>query len=324
MTWLPIIAFLFTVLILIQTDFRYFNEQEVTLIHAIGIVVLLAYPTIALGVLIFGIIATRVHSKIRWSAVVYWTWWPFFRLVMCCLAVVLGTALGNYLWYHQFLRYTQLQRLQAYQNIDPYRASGVRLQDAGIATFNRNATVDRLRTGCTTDGATYCIAPIVPNGKISLARDLFMVGVDCCACPGEFRCGDWNVPGELGGMRVVDDHDRQFYRVAAEKWSATYGPKLRHPIFLRWETEPLDALRELQERGRRLLALGLLATPGLFYLLAVALNGLLGLLVELGHVAPVEVPAPTQGIGGQEWGPGPPKEPLQWGAAPPDPKYVCL
>ncbi|CAL1156818.1 unnamed protein product [Cladocopium goreaui] len=104
---------------------------------------------------------------------------------------------------------------QVYQSINPLNANvtGLRLQDAGAITFDRNSGVDRMMTGCFVDTTTFCVAAITSvsekAGRLipsDLSQyDLFMTGTDCCECPGEFRCGDWNHPGEhLGGLRETD------------------------------------------------------------------------------------------------------------------------
>merc|ERR1719401_690631 len=123
-----------------------------------------------------------------------------------------------------------MQRLQAYSGIDPSSVSGKRLQDAGVVAFNASAGVDRMRAGCLKNGATFCVAPVVPGGELSpdssKTQDLFMVGTDCCSCPGEFRCGDWNIPKPLGGLRVFDADKHSLFKLAAEERAVTHGRSL--------------------------------------------------------------------------------------------------
>lgn len=290
-SWQPIACFLFSLLILIPIDFRNNNKQLALVLYVLGVILLLVYPVVSCFTLTWGIVATRVHSRIRWPAVLYWMWWPISRLGVCVLGVVLGTIIGSHLWSEHFLPYAQLRRLQAYQEVNPDIATAVRLEDAGLVLFNSTATVSRLGAGCHKNGRTYCVAPIVGTSASKPHQDLFMVGVDCCSCPGEFRCGDWSKPAALGGMRVVDAQETEFFRYAAEDWSAAHNVGLgKSSLFLQWVTDPLAEHQAMYTSGQRLLCLALLAGPIFFLVLVTALNGLLGLLVDAGYAAPIEPP----------------------------------
>lgn len=296
-------VFLFSATILALPAFRYGSEGLIAVVHAIGLAVLLGMPAIALGTLVFGIAMAKLHSRVRWSAVFYWTWWPFLKLVLFIAAAVLGTMLGNYLWVNKFYPYTRLGELQAYQNVDPARVSGVRLQDAGVVSFSDSAGVDRTRTGCLQNRVTYCVAPIVPDGQISEGADrvphkrydLFMAGVDCCSCPGEFRCGDWRKARQPGGLRVIDERS-SFFQLAADDWAATHGKEVGHPVFFEWVDDSVDSFKGLYSEGLRLLLVALLTVPSACLVLAAVLNGVLRVLLRLGVVAPLETPLPTRGL----------------------------
>jgi hypothetical protein len=285
------------VLILVSSDLRYNSEILGTFIYAVVVASFLLYPVLALGVLSFGVIASYLQTRVRWSAVMFWMWWPVAKVVMLLLAISLGTSLGNHLWYAHFLPHAQLHKLQAYQAVDP-GASGVRLQDVGVAVFNASARVDRIRSGCIKNGLTYCVAPILRGSGEQTEHDLFMAGTDCCTCPGEFRCGDWNGLTSPGGLRVLDGASLEFFKLAAEDWSVSVSSKpVKHPVFFTWSAQPAQAYRELEENGFRLLGLGLLSGPFFFLLMVTALNGLLVLLAWCGVVAPLEPPVPPVGMG---------------------------
>lgn len=307
LTWQPILIFVFTLLLLTAVDFRYSGEQTVVALHYLGVFVLLLPPLLALGLLAFGVGCTTANARVRMSAVVYWTWWPFWRVMLCIGAALVGSWAGNHLWYRQLFPHTRMQKLQAYNDIDA-RVSGIRLQDAGVVAFNSTAGVDRSRSGCLKNGATYCVAPIVLGGELLHdggvsgagepgVQDLFMSGMNCCNCPGEFRCGNWNVPKPLGGFRVLDTALEGYYGLAAEDWATTYGQAVGHPIFFEWVADPVAAYHELRDRGMRLKALALVAIPAAIILVTVALNGLLAFFCHLGLAAPVETPLPPPGLG---------------------------
>ncbi|OLQ01225.1 hypothetical protein AK812_SmicGene16032 [Symbiodinium microadriaticum] len=158
--------------------------------------VFLVFPTMELVVLLIGIVAAAIWRGVRWQSVVFWTWWPFWKFLLCVGAASLGTALGGSLWQHSYHPSQLLSKMQVYESISPANATGLRLQDAGQISFATAVGVNRQMTGCLKDGATFCIAPVVAIGEKDGLRvpanmsqyDLFMVGVDCCECPGEFRC----------------------------------------------------------------------------------------------------------------------------------------
>jgi len=303
LVWAPIVAFVATLFILISSV-RLHNNTTVFAIWVIVVLVLTVTPTITVFVLTAGVVQARMKSRIKWPAVTYWMWWPFWKFVMIWVAVGLGSYIGNYIWNQCFLPYTNVARLQAYRNIIPESTSGVRLQDAGLIKFNDTVGVDRSRTGCLKNGATYCIAPIVTGGVLPSCTDspgahgydLFMTGVDCCTCPGEFRCGAWDKPGTLGGYRVTTEDDRKFFRLAVQDWSSTYGKHYKHPVFFNWVSEPVQTWSNFSSRGYQLLTLALLLFPFAVLGTVIALNGILKFLHNADLATPRNAPMPPPGV----------------------------
>lgn len=293
---LPIVTFLFAFLVLTSSTLRYGNDGGALLIANVGLVLLLALPTLALSVLFVGVVSTSWYSRVRWEAVVYWTWWPFWKLVLCVAAAAVGSVAGDKLWTRYFFPHLQLQRMQAYQALDLGRVSGVRLQDAGIVVFDENSTVSR-EAGCYKRGTTYCVAPVLLKEGHQRNYDVFMVGTDCCSCPGEFRCGDWSTPSVPGGLRVVEEHLTKMYSLAAEDWIATHSTSSSHPIFFHWVSSPVSAYRFLQSRGLQLYGLSLCVLPAVLLFITVFLNGFLLMLCEFQVAAPLEAPMPPAGLG---------------------------
>jgi len=320
LTWQPVLLFIFVLEVLgsrwpFAPGWRYGGERTTLLVAYAGVALQLLPPTAALGIMLAGVAAARRQSRLKPSAVVYWTWWPFWRFALCVLAAFLGGTIADHLWYHQFYPHERLQRLQAYQGIDPLTVGGVRIQDAGVVVFNETAGVDRTRSGCLKNAETYCVAPILFGGEVpSAARevprtdafngatgsheqvyDMFMAGTGCCDCPGEFRCGDWNQPLQtiggrraIGGIRVLEPGRRDFFRLAAQEWAATHGKVSAQPIFFEWVNDPVSAFQELESRGVWLWALALLVVPVGLVLAVVVLNGVLELLVRQGLACPLE------------------------------------
>lgn len=299
-TLLPLACFLFAVLCLTCTP-RFYNESIVLTIRTVGLSLLLLTPIAAFIVLVFGIVVTKWHSRVRWSAAFYWMWWPSWKFLLCILAAVVGCTFGNTIWYSYLLPYQQMMRLQAYNNVNPSTVTGVRLQDSGVAIFNTSAGVDRARGGCLMNGPTYCVAPIIIGSDLTTStgeHDLFMTGVDCCDCPGEFRCGDWNKPAaSLGGMRVVNADDTSYFRLAVQSWSATYGFTPTNPIFYKWVADPVVGWHNTRTQGVRLLLMSVLMVPFVLLFLVFVLNGMFKCLVESGICGPVDTPVLPPGLG---------------------------
>mmetsp|Transcript_135394 Transcript_135394/g.235462 ORF Transcript_135394/g.235462 Transcript_135394/m.235462 type:complete len:381 (-) Transcript_135394:33-1175(-) len=306
-TGFPLAVFVFGLATLVM-PFRYKNES-ISLIMAIGgEFMLLFYPTVSFFVLATGVLTTKITSRIRTSAVIYWLWWPFWKFFLCIVALLVAVTLGDYLWYNNFRTYQTYARLQAYDNLDAYYVNGNRVQDAGLVKFNETLGVDRSRAGCLVDRDTYCVAPIIRNATVipgeaqtrSGYYDFFMAGINCCNCPvTDFRCGDWNNPDpRLGGMRLLNEDVRRFYRLAAQKWSTTYNKPIKHSVFFNWVADPVATWNELHRYGMQILILALISAIVGVFAIMVALNGLFRLLLDLDLAAPIETPAPPPtGVG---------------------------
>lgn len=299
----PAAVFLFALFVSGTESLRFGNESVVAILLAVGLFLMLALPGISLGVIVVGILATQTHSRVRWPAALYWTWWPFWKLALCVIAAMVGCSVGNGLWEDRFYEHARLGQLRAYSMIDAREVSGRRLQDAGVVTFNETAGVDRKKTGCLQNRELYCVAPIVQGGKVLNNNkgvphgqyDLFMAGTDCCTCPGEFRCGDWSSPGVMGGMRVVDERSK-FFMLAAEDFARTHNKVIGHPVFFEWVVDPLPVYKQLHDKGMDLLLIAAAAGPVGFFMVTWLLNGILWVLCYFKYAAPLEPPMPQPGM----------------------------
>jgi len=308
-SWHPIAVFWFTLIVSI-VSLRLTQTFIVNTIRTVGLLVLLSVPFASMAVLTMGVAAAKWTSRIRWSAVTYWSWWPFWGCTLCAAAATLGLLLGDWLWLNRFAPHVELDRLQAYSRIDPNRVAGERLQDAGLVTFDASAGIDRARGGCFVNGETFCVAPILQGGELpedgsdvpeTGVYDFFMTGTNCCSCDGgrlgtEFRCGAWNEPGALGGVRVLNSHNRDFFMLAAQDWSATYGKATRHPLFFEWVDHPVVYWEGLYMSGCFTVGIALVASFALTVTLVLFLNAILNCLIDNAFAAPVDPPMPPSGL----------------------------
>jgi len=308
-TW-PAVNFMFVFFCLVN-KWRFNSEFLWNCITAVGVIMLMIWPATAVFVYSLGIWKTIRTSVARTSAVMFWMYWPFWRFAASAAAVVAAFCVGEHLWYNNFRLYIEYQRLQAYDNVDAYTVTGNRMQDAGLVVFNETNGVDRARGGCIVNGHTYCIAPILRGGVVkpgekqsrTSINDLFMAGIDCCSCPDDvitdFRCGDWDDIGSLGGMRLLDEADRKMYRLAVDKWTQNYQKTSVHHIFFTWVNDPIVEWKKLYTRGLQMSILAAIFAIFGSFLLMVVLNGLMKLLREFKIAAPLddEIP-PIPGLGG--------------------------
>eukprot|EP00438_Fugacium_kawagutii_P036386 Skav214562 [mRNA] locus=scaffold2080:20256:39559:+ [translate_table: standard] len=47
------------------------------------LVIFLVFPAMELLVLLVGVVAALIWRGVRWKAVMFWTWWPFWKLALC-------------------------------------------------------------------------------------------------------------------------------------------------------------------------------------------------------------------------------------------------
>jgi len=290
-TWQPILVFVLSLLIL--------TKSHSVPLCAVVLFTLLVFPVMELAVILVGVIAAAIWSRVKWTAVLYWTWWPFWKFAACITAACLGVSFADYLWQNVYSTSNAVSQMQVYSEVIAGNVTSIRLQDAGIIMFDQNSKVDREMTGCFMNGETACIAPVVAGDQNADARlyDLFMVGTGCCSCPGDFRCGDWNAMGEnIGGIRIVDQEAVKTFTLAAEAFSATFSKVVKSPIFFEWSNNPQNALQERVTLANKYVFLALLGVPGLLLLFFVILNGVLELLVWFRYAGPQDLPLPSDGM----------------------------
>lgn len=229
--------------------FKYENLSKA--IAAIVGIVSIFWPLVAVVALFITGMLPKDHKKeARFSAHLYWSWWPFWTLVFSMAAVCLGVLLGEYLW-RDLYRYYELNELRHYRGVNPAKTPGQQMEDAGVATFVGGVGIERGKGGCFVNGDTYCVAPIAMESRVGDnvehgTHDFFAVGKNCCDCPtSSFRCGEWDSPYANGGLRSVDVLSRAYYKLAAQEWSARTNVEAKNPLFFVWTANPEHAYKML-------------------------------------------------------------------------------
>ncbi|CAE8615540.1 unnamed protein product [Polarella glacialis] len=161
--------------------------------------------------------------------------WVFFLLVTCLAAFVLGIAFGNYNFYSNMQVYYDVTNLNSYVGVDPATMRGQELMDAGRVEFVAGTQLDLKHSVGFKNMDVYCVAPIIAKTGVLATYDFFAVGKNCCSeDAADFKCGAYSNKYAHAGLRVVNDADRDFYRLAVQQAESTFAIKAVHPLFLYW------------------------------------------------------------------------------------------
>lgn len=188
--------------------------------------------------------------------------WYVFIFVTCCLMFVIALVTGELNYATNLQPYFDLMNLNMYQNVDPSRMRGQQLLDAGRIVFAEGTRLDIAKSMGFRNQKLFCVAPITKGtGNGTLATyDFWAVGMDCCSgLKADFHCRDYNNMNSKGGLRLMKDHERAFYRLAVQQAEATYNIKAVHPLFFEWMQDPIEEANRWQELGYRNFQIGLFA-----------------------------------------------------------------
>merc|ERR1719217_1131771 len=128
--------------------------------------------------------------------------------------------------------------------------------DAGQVLYSPGSTVNTKYAIGFRNVDTYCVAPIVPEGSPPLETyDFWAVGLNCCdGGPGDFKCGGTKngVPFQNGGgLRVMRNEDRSFYRLAIQQAESAFQIRASHPLFFYWVADPAATQHSYLEEAMR-------------------------------------------------------------------------
>lgn len=221
------------------------------------------YPTFChvLALLaLLGILAGLVYAGERRKKNAGDGTWYFFLFGACALAWILAFGLGNGNFYINTLDYYEFTNLNSYVSVDPFLSRGSMLMDAGRVVFTEDAFLDVRKSMGFKDVQTFCVAPIVSRNASRASPqtlDLWAVGKGCCSgSQADFHCPYFQDPTTHGGLRLLGDEDRPFYRLAVQQAEARYGLKAEHPVFFTWTHDPFAEVLELYQSAARWFLMG--------------------------------------------------------------------
>lgn len=199
--------------------------------------------------------------------------WYGFLCSSCILAIVCGLILGNMNYVSRMHEFYQLHGLATYRDINPSQYVGQQLVDAGRVMFQDKAYVDVGKSMAFKDTDTYCVAPITStSATANTYLDFWAVGKNCCAGNQQagFHCKGAMDKRYKGGLRLMNEAERPFYRLAVQQAEATYKISTHKPLFFVLNTDPIEYSQELQHNGRQMYIYGIATAAVVQFFLVLA------------------------------------------------------
>jgi hypothetical protein len=190
----------------------------------------------------------------KWYTVIFAT---------CLFAWILAVVSGEVNFYSNMQPFYDVLNLNTYSSVDPSQMRGQQLMDAGRVGFSANAKLDHRMAMAFRNSNRYCVVPItVSRGNESFlplaTYDFWAVGINCCSGDkADFHCGEFSNPRAHGGLRLMQEEARPFFRLAVQQAEAAYGIKAEHPLFFTWMQDPNSEVNGYQEDGMNYCLMGL-------------------------------------------------------------------
>lgn len=173
--------------------------------------------------------------------------WYIFLCVMSAVALVAGWQLGEKNFREHLEPFYAITNLNLYSGIDPAKARGQQLMDAGRVVFARGTTINVTMAANDTsaEGQTFCVAPITSTSMPLASYDFWAVGINCCSEASGFQCPDYDNALAHSAVRVMDTSNLANFKLAVISAEKKYGIAARHPVFFTWTEDPIVAVNDL-------------------------------------------------------------------------------
>lgn len=197
--------------------------------------------------------------------------WYIFLAITSFIAVIWAQSAGSTNYAKNMRPYNDVLNLNVYPNVDPQTARGQQYMDAGRLVFTPTSRLDLTKSMGFKNFKTYCVAPVVSGGAEMQEYDFWAVGTDCCSGHvADFSCGEFSNPRAISGLRLMNDDQRAFFRLAVQQAEAAYNIKANHPIFLYWMQDPQGELNAYEDAGYRAYSSGCFSFVGFHSILTFA------------------------------------------------------
>jgi hypothetical protein len=185
--------------------------------------------------------------------------WVLFALLTSLIAFVAAYVFGESNFTTNLQPYYDLLSLESYTNVNPATMQGQEIMDASMVNFANGTTLDLTKAIGFKNMDVYCVAPITMGTTTLATYDFFAVGKGCCSeSKANFQCGAYNDPKAHQGVRVLDDSDRAFYRLAVQQAESAYAIKAVHPLFFTWTSDAEEDHKDMMRAGYQKLLLGVM------------------------------------------------------------------
>jgi len=175
----------------------------------------------------------------------------------CLVGVILATVCGNLIFTTEINMYYDYLNLNTYSAVNPAHETGQMVMDAGIVYFGHGVHLDTKKTAGFKHGDTYCVVPITHDDEKLPSYDFWAVGVNCCDNPRKFHCGrHYDNFRARSGLRLMNEEQRPFFRLAVQQAEAAYGITAAHPVFFYWAQDPLHDVNLHFQRAVRYFIIG--------------------------------------------------------------------
>jgi len=209
-----------------------------TILSSTGMCFLTCAATFVLVLLFGGWASISWRRREVWYGTQRLSWFSFL-FATSLMAWVLGILLGWLNYQTNLAEYYFITNLKVYDSLDPKSAKGQQLMDAGRLTFVPGSKLDLNKSFGFRHSDMYCVAPVTRGGTELSNYDLWAVGVNCCNDHvNDFRCGDYSSITARSGVRLLDDSQRPWFRLAVLQAEAAHSIHSEHPIFLTWMEDP--------------------------------------------------------------------------------------
>jgi len=233
---------------------------------------LLCWAIVALGIVITVAIGVAAWQKLQDSK----SNWLLFLFFSTAYAAVFGPLLGNINYWLNTQPYYDLQTLETYSDVNPATTPGQKLMDAGKVEFAEVAGLDLSKAFQFQDLDTYCVAPISLGLNSSVkSYDFWAVGLNCCGWNAsgviDYKCGgDYQTTTARQGVRLLNENQRDYYRLAVEQAEAQYKINAKYPLFFYWTEDATTDIQSYWEYGFKyyLLGVGMFIISQIFSVIA--------------------------------------------------------
>lgn len=201
----------------------------------------LAIALLLVSLAFFGV-AACIRQNILFKSVPREPSWLTFLSASLLLAWIVGFVVGVQNYSHTQGFY-DFRSLNSYSDVDVSSMRGQQLMDAGEVIFAEGTRLDLKKAMGFKNSKTYCVVPITRGSEQLPTYDFWAVGTNCCSSTSaNFYCPGFNDKYANGGLRLMSDGDRAFYRLAVQEAEAAYKIKAVHPLFFEWSVDPTSTV----------------------------------------------------------------------------------